>query len=65
MTKTIKEISQEYASGYMNLDRQQVAEQACEYGANAVLEQIESIIALQPNEPICRFIAENIKKLKT
>lgn len=34
-------------------------------GANDVIEEIQNIIALQPNEPICRFIAENIKKLKT
>lgn len=42
--KSIKEKSDEYSSGYMNLDRQQVAKQAFEAGANYVLECFKSIL---------------------
>jgi len=50
--KSIKEKAEEYSSGYMNLDRQQVAKQALEYGANYVLDAIEEII----NHPL-RFVS--------
>ena len=42
--KSIKEKTEEYSSGYMNLDRQQVSKQSFEAGANYVLEEIENVI---------------------
>ena len=45
--KSIKEKAEEYPSGYMNLDRQQVAKQALEYGANYVLDIIEQCLTPQ------------------
>ena len=42
--KSIKEKAEEYSSGYMNLDRQQVAKQALEYGANYVLNVLEEFM---------------------
>lgn len=65
--KTIKEMATEtfpdavnYNSHCSNLDKRY----GYIVGAKVALNEIEKIIELQPNEPICRFIAENIKKMK-
>ena len=59
--KSIKEKAEEYSSGYMNLDRQKVAKQALEYGANYVLEQVEK---LTNNQNWCAFPKQSHKELK-
>ena len=65
--KSIKEKAEEYSSGYMNLDRQQVAKQTFEAGANYVLDAITKCMpkthSFNPNEAI-DVIASIIKELK-
>ena len=45
--KSIKEKAIEYSSGYMNLDRQLVAKQAFETGANYMLEEVKILLNSQ------------------
>ena len=64
--KSIKEKAEEYSSGYMNLDRQKVAKQALEYGANYVLDAIEE--CFNPKDDIVKqwgAIATLIEQLKS
>ena len=66
MAKTIRELAEDYSSGYMNLDRQLTANQACVYGANAVIEEIESIAFsdIGSYKNILDRIQNKIKELK-
>lgn len=64
--KSIKEKVEEYSSGYMNLDRQQVAKQAFGSGANYVLGEIDEFIEDSPHVSYTSYkaIKELIEQLK-